>query len=82
MNDFAFVKRIPCGCVVAVTVQDEDTLHYTQTVAAWKRNPKNIIERMTVEQAKAELERTFENHPRPTNPRPRNWKLCLAKATA
>ena len=79
MNDFAFAKLLPCRCVVAVTVQDEDTLHYIQTVARWKRNPKNIIERMTVEQAKAELERTLENHPRINNSR--NWKICRAKVS-
>lgn len=74
MSEFAFAKRLPCGCVVAVTIQDEETLHYTKTVAEWKRNPKNIIERMTVEQARAEFGQTFENHPRIG--KRRNWKTC------
>ena len=73
----AFVRRISCGCVVGVTIQDEDTLHYTATVARWKRNPKNVVERVTVQQARDELTRTFEHHPKIGGKR--SWKRCLAK---
>mgnify|MGYP001612050402 FL=1 len=75
VEEYAFVRRLLCGCVVGVTIQDDATLHYVDTVARWKRNPKHTIERLTVEQSRNELTRTFECHPKIKGKR--SWKKCL-----
>ena len=60
MTNGAFSLRERCGCVVAVTVEDEH-LHYVDTVAAWRRSAKRCtVERMTVDEAREELGRTFD----------------------
>ena len=57
-HEHAFVRRLACGHVVAVVVEDAE-LHYVGTVAAWKR-ARATIERVTVEDARRLLGETFE----------------------
>jgi hypothetical protein len=44
-------------------------MHYVKTVAGWQRG-KLSVERMTIEQAREELGRTFERH------KGRPWRSC------
>jgi len=63
VSEMAFGLRELCGCLVAVTVEDEH-LHYVGTVAAWQRaiarGSKTTLEHMTIDQARQDLGRTFE----------------------
>ena len=63
VSEVAFGLRESCGCLVAVTVEDEH-LHYIETIAAWQRairsGAKTAIERLSIEQARQEIGRTFE----------------------
>lgn len=63
MEKDAIVLREVCGCVVGVTVIDDD-MHYLGTAAAWQRNcAKNSrlsIETLPIETARAELGQTFD----------------------
>ena len=56
----AFLKRLTCGCAVAVTVEDTDTLHYVRDVRNWQRGKvASTIERVTIEEAREEIGQTF-----------------------
>ena len=68
----AYVLLEHCGCVVAVTVQD-DEMHFAQTVANWKRG-KLRVEHMTVEAARKELGNTFEHEQRHGR---RHWRKMV-----
>ena len=76
MSDFAFVRREACGCVSAIVVQDDDTLHYIPTVAAWKRAKTGSVERLTVEQGREELTQTFRHHPAGSRRGWKAWQAC------
>lgn len=61
MERKAIVLREVCGCVVGVTVMDDD-MRYLQTAAAWQRECAKkaglMMETLTVEAAKEELSHT------------------------
>lgn len=61
--DMAFIFRAICGCASAVVVEDNETFHYVETLAGWKRRKTGTIERVTVDAAREEFGRTFMLHP-------------------
>jgi len=65
----AFLKRLACGCAVAVTVEDTDTLHYVRDVYNWQRQKIAAgIERVPLEVAREEIGKTF------TRCKDKGWK--------
>ena len=61
--DRAFVFRERCGCVSAVTVEDNETFHHADTLAGWKRRKYGTIAVVSVETAREALGKTFALHP-------------------
>ena len=63
MSEHAIVLREVCGCVVGVTVIDEE-MHYLQTATAWKRqcakDSRLSLETLPIEAAREELGACFE----------------------